>query len=464
MPGARIVGVIACTDGHAGFSVVDLNEGAEIAARRMPWRPLAEGGPYPHYDVETAWSFICDAARELAAQHPLDALSTMAHGACAALIDGEGRLCLPILDSGHAGPDELRAEYDAVRPEFTETFSPRLPLGQNLGAQLFWLQRRFPDDFARTRWILPLAQYFGFLLTGVAAAELTSLGCHTDLWSIETGLYSTLVMRQGWLDLMPEVRQPAALLGPLRADVAERLGLSPGLDVLTGINDDSAALLPHFVSHKLPFSVVSGSGEWTICATPGGDLATLDPERGCFSSIDAFGRPVPSATFMGGREFEVLTGGAVRTPWGDAVAHALEQPVLILPSVQQGSGPFPHRTARWQPAAEGLDAETRFAAISFYLAMMTAECLGMTGGEDGDIIVEGPFARNLLYLQMLFASTGRRVLADATSATGTTFGAALLASRAPARVTPPVPVQLAGESRARMARYAAAWRQAVGAI
>lgn len=462
MAGARIVGVIAFTDGHAGFHLVDLDEGTEIAARRMVYRP-SEDGPYPHFDVHEAWTFVCEAIHEVNREHPIEALSVAARGACAALVDAEGELALPILDDTYAGPDELHAEYDAVRPEFTETFSPRLPQGQNLGAQLFWQARRFPDAFARTRWILPFPQYWGFLLTGEPAAELTSLGCHTDLWSIETGIYSSLVMRQGWLDLMPEVRQAAAILGPLRPAMAARLGLPADLPVLTGIHDANAALLPHFVSHKLPFSVVSG-GDWTICCTPGGDLATLDPARGCFSNIDAFGRPVPSARFMGGREFDVLTGGNVLAPWGDAVAHALEQPVLILPSVQPGSGPFPNRTARWQPAAEGLDAETRFAAISFYLAMMTAECLGMTGGEEGDIIVEGPFARNLLYLQMLSASTGRRVLADTNSSTETVFGAALLASRRPARVIPPVPVQLAEEMQARMARYAAAWRHAVGTL
>jgi sugar (pentulose or hexulose) kinase len=164
---------------------------------------------------------------------------------------------------------------------------------------------------------------------------------------------------------------------------------------------------------------------------------------------------------MGGREYEVLTNGQVLAPWGDAVLHCLEQPVMLLPSIQPGSGPFPNRIARWQPAAEGLDPETRFAAVSFYLAMMTAECLGMTGGE-GDIIVEGPFAANLLYLKMLNAATGRPVLADAASATGTSIGAALLASRRPPHLANPLPVQVSPEAGARMARYAAAWRHAVG--
>ena len=41
------------------------------------------------------------------------------------------------------------ADYDAARPPFAETLSPRLPAGLNLGAQIFWQARAFPEAFAR---------------------------------------------------------------------------------------------------------------------------------------------------------------------------------------------------------------------------------------------------------------------------------------------------------------------------
>jgi sugar (pentulose or hexulose) kinase len=44
------------------------------------------------------------------------------------------------------------------------------------------------------------------------------------------------------------------------------------------------------------------------------------------------------------------------------------------------------------------------------------------------VLVEGPFARNTLYLEMLVAATGRSVIASEGSATGTSIGAALLVS------------------------------------
>jgi sugar (pentulose or hexulose) kinase len=459
MGGPRTVGVIDIGKSNAKFALVDLEHNAEIAVRKMPNRSLMDG-PYPHYDIDGLWDFLCAGIAALNREHRIDALCVTTHGASAALVDADGKLALPVLDYEFVGPDELAREYNAVRPEFSESFTPRLPVGLNLGAQLFWQAHRFPEAFARTKWILPYPQYWGFRLTGMPASEVTSLGCHTDLWNFETGLYSSLVMRERWIDKMPEVRPAAGVLGPLKPEIAAKLGLRPETPVLVGIHDSNASLLPHLIGRTPPFSVVS-TGTWVIACTPGGDLGALDPARDCLANIDAFGRPVPSARFMGGREFELLTHGQIVAPSASAVAEVFSTPVMLLPSVQQGSGPFPHRAANWYPSE--VLPETRFAPISFYLALMTAECLGMTGGE-GDIVVEGPFAGNPLYLQMLAAASGRPVLAGAASATGTSIGAAMLATKRHTAAAALLPVQLPEELAAPMQRYAAIWRKKLGIV
>ena len=193
---ARIVGVIDIGKSNAKFAAVDLDAHAEIDVRKTP-NAVLKAAPYPHFDVTSLWSFILDSIAELNRAHPLDALSVTTHGACAALIDGEGHLSLPVLDYEYAGPEALKREYDKVRPDFSETFTPRLPVGLNLGAQLFWQARNYPGEFGKTRWILPYPQYWSYRLTGVPASEITSLGCHTDLWNFETDLYSSLVLKQG---------------------------------------------------------------------------------------------------------------------------------------------------------------------------------------------------------------------------------------------------------------------------
>ena len=132
---------------------------------------------------------------------------------------------------------------------------------------------------------------------------------------------------------------------------------------------------------------------------------------------------------------------------------------MLLPSVQQGSGPFPHREHSWLGDEAALTPGQRFAAVSLYLAMMSATCLELTGAA-GPVIVEGPFAKNPVFRSMLSVATGRAVLASSGSATGTSIGAALLAAEG---MKPDIsfagisaPSSLAGG----MARYAVKWRQA----
>jgi sugar (pentulose or hexulose) kinase len=216
-----------------------------------------------------------------------------------------------MLDYEHDGPESVAAEYDAVRPGFAETGSPRLPLGLNLGAQVFWLARAFPMEFAKVRHVLTLPQYWAFRLSGVAASEATSLGCHTDLWNPWEGRFSSLVLRMGWEGLFPPVRKAAEVLGPVLPAVAEATGLVAGTPVLCGIHDSNASLVPHLA--EAPCGVLS-TGTWMIVMALGGRAVELDAARDVLVNVSALGQPVPTARFMGGREMEEIMGGRIVEP------------------------------------------------------------------------------------------------------------------------------------------------------
>lgn len=448
------VAVIDIGKSNAKVVLVDRDSLAEIAVRRMPNR-ADTSGPYPHHDVEGLWSFILDGLTELAREAAIEAISVTTHGVTVVLLDRDGRLALPVLDYEHDGPDATRADYNLVRPDFAETGSPALPVGLNVGPQLFWQQRSFPDGFARTAAILMYPQYWAWRLSGVMANEVTSLGCHTDLWNPHAGDYSSLVDRMGWRRLFAPIRPADALLGPLLPEIARRTGLPATTPVLCGIHDSNASLLPHLRSRAAPFAVVS-TGTWVISMAIGGGRKPLDPARDTLINVNAFGEPVPSARFMGGREFELLFGSRPPESGQAEIASVLDEAIMLLPSVQPGSGPFPASTARWI-GRTGLSPSERTAAASFYLAMMTATCLALIGAE-GPIIVEGPFARNRLFAEMLAAATGRPVLPQQGQA-GTSVGAALLHAGA-AVATPADDRAVSGD--ARMARYADEWRKAAG--
>jgi sugar (pentulose or hexulose) kinase len=287
------------------------------------------------------------------------------------------------------------------------------------------------------------------------ASEATSLGCHTDLWAPARGTFSSMVETLGLRRLFAPLRGAGETLGPILPDVARETGLDPATPVICGIHDSNASLLPHLKRREPPFAVVS-TGTWVIVMAIGGEPVILDPARDTLINVNALGLPVPSARFMGGREYELTTGGNARAATEADIDAALGQQVLLLPSVQQGSGPFADRAAAWRPQkpeAPGVLA----AAASFYLAMMTATCLELSGAA-GPIVVEGPFAANEAFTQMLAAATGRPVIAESGAVTGTSVGAALLASD---RALPPA-VAASGDGGVRpaMIEYARAWRAA----
>lgn len=308
----RHVAVIDIGKTNAKLALVDRADLSEIAVVTRPNRVLP-GPPYPHFDVEGHWTFLLDALARFHADHGIDAISVTTHGACAALLDEDGGLATPILDYEFDGPTTVAAEYDAIRPPFGETGSPRLAGGLNLGAQLHWLFGNDGGLPGRTRTIVTYPQYWAHRLTGVAASDVTSLGCHTDLWNPRRGCFSSLVHRLGIADRIAPARRPAEILGPLLPEVARRTGLRPETPVCCGIHDSNASLLPHILSRRPPFSVVS-SGTWTVCMSVGGNETPLDPARDVLVNVNAVGDPVPSARFMGGREHDLATGGSLVEP------------------------------------------------------------------------------------------------------------------------------------------------------
>nr|WP_075215461.1 FGGY-family carbohydrate kinase [Mongoliimonas terrestris] len=451
----RLVAVLDIGKTNAKLVVHDVATGADLFVRTMP-NTVRPGPPYPHMDTDALHAFALGALKDAAAAHAIDAVSITTHGASVALMAGDD-LALPVLDYEHDGPDALSAAYDAARPAFAETFSPRLAGGLNVGAQLFWLERTFPDAFGRVTAILPYPQYWAFRLTGVMAAEVTSLGCHTDLWRPADGTPSSLATEAGWAARLPPVRSAFEALGPVSPAVVAATGLKAGTPVHCGIHDSNASLLPHLMTRRAPFAVVS-TGTWVVIFAVGGRPDGLDPGRDTLANVDAFGRPVPGARFMGGREVELLTGGRPETPDRATLDRVIEQGVMALPTFVPKSGPFPNGKGRWTTDPDRLSAAERTAAASLYAALMTAEALGLAGAR-GPVVIEGPFARNAVFTSALAALVPDPVL-PVEGATGTSAGAALLAlgpeGRPTARVEPAAAVPLDGGFPA----YAAHWRAA----
>ncbi|MEO6609929.1 MAG: FGGY-family carbohydrate kinase [Aestuariivirga sp.] len=450
----RHVAVIDIGKTNAKLALVEMGSLSEIAVGKMA-NTVLQDGLYPHFDVEALWRFIVDGLAAHQRAHGVDAISVTTHGACAALMDAGDNLVLPVLDYEYDGYGEAADLYAALRPSFAETGSPHLPLGLNLGAQIFWQQKAFPEAFARTSKILMYPQYWAYRLTGVASNEVTSLGCHTDLWSPTAGDYSSLVDKMGWRKLMAPLWPATKSLGLITPEVAQLTGLNPQTPVACGIHDSNASLVPHLLVHVKPFSVVS-TGTWVISMAIGGKPTSLDEHRDTLVNVNAFAEAVPSARFMGGREFQLILGDDHSTATVADVEAVLNKGIFLLPSIVQGSGPYADRAANWIGSPNPAE---RQVAGSFYLGLMTATCLDLIGAE-GETIVEGPFASNANFLDMLEIATGRPTATSQNATTGTTIGASLLL--APEKMVKAPGTKRTITNRVPLLAYAKQWREFLG--
>ncbi len=443
------------------LALVDIRAGKEHTVLTQPTPMAADPVPYPHADIDVIEHFLVESLKQLATKVVIDAITVTTHGACVVLIDAAGEPVLPVLDYEHAGPDELAEDYAAMRPSFAETGSPRLPGGLNIGAQVYWQQKRFPESFARAAVLLTWPQFWVYRLCGVMRNDLSSLGCHSDLYRPREQVVSSLADTAGWTHLMPAHCKSGELMGTLTPELAERTNLPPGTPVHAGIHDSNASLVPYLVGRQEPFTVVS-TGTWFVSMAVGSAMPDLDPDRDTLINVDAYGRPVPSARFMGGREWELLTEVGTGELDQPRVSEALESDAFLMPSKVPGTGPFPGASSRWTQNIDLLDKGVRETLIAFYLAMMTAESVSLIATE-GPTIIEGPLSANTAFLQMLAAATGRAVEIS-TSRTGTSIGAAMLVAAESGRLATeawavPQRVVVDDATYARLQQYAERWRE-----
>ena len=424
---------------------------------------------YSSLNIDGIETWFSHALSEFARKGRIAAIIPVAHGAAACIINPDGTW-LPAVDYEAEVPEDVRIAYLKERDCFSHTGSPLLPCGLNLGTQLFWLERIVSEKFGRGT-IVTWPQFWAWRLCGVAATEVTSLGCHTDLWLPGKNQPSLLAERCGWTARLAPVRAAGDMLGTVTKEWQIRCGLPDDCKVLCGLHDSNAALLamrgyPEIAGQE---HTVLSTGTWFIAmhATLGKrsiDPAALEEARDCLVNVDAFGAPVPSARFMGGREAEIMEAAPVEQLDGSAHASALQeaaeaaitQEIFALPTFHPGVGPFPKQEGRWTYRPEG--QVLRRAVTDLYLALMTDTMLNLIGSR-GPLVAEGRFAGDPLYIQALAALRRGQPVFAAPPSNSVPYGALRLVMP---DLSPGDALQRVSPLALDLDGYAARWRQMTG--
>jgi sugar (pentulose or hexulose) kinase len=386
--------------------------GGKLIERRTRPNARVNAGDYRALDVLGIEKWMAGVLCEFARMAAVERIIPIAHGSAAAIVRDGALVCAP-MDYEEPVPAAERRRYDLGRDGFAMTGSPPLPGGLNLGVQLHRLEQMHPGLLRSGTMILPWPQYWAWVLSGVAASEVTSLGCHSDLWRPIEGTPSALALARGWANHFAPLRRADAVLGAISPAFAARTGLSPYVSIHCGLHDSNAALLaarafPEIAGNE---STVLSTGTWFVAMrTPAAgapvDISALPEGRDCFVNVDAFGQPVPSARFMGGREIEMLRG--IDTRRGDiapdpsellaAVPAVLRSGVSVKPTMTPGCGPFPRGRGRW--ISKLLEPFERRAAVRLYAALVADVSLNLIGAKER-ILIEGRFAEAQVFVRAL---------------------------------------------------------------
>lgn len=436
-----------------------------VERRSRPNERVTEGG-LPSLDYKGIEGFLAEALTDFAKLAEVTAIVPVAHGAAAAVVAGQGLAMAP-LDYEAVPPDEIKQAYENIRDPFAITGSPCLPLGLNLGTQLYWLKTIRPKEFESGR-ILTWPQYWAWRLCGVASIEGTSLGCHTDLWEPTKNRPSPMAVAQGFAKQFAPLHKAADVLGTLTPEWCARTGLPQSCKVLCGIHDSNAALAAsrlHSAIANRECTVLS-TGTWFIAMRTleaGMESPKLAENRDCLFNVDAWGNPVPSSRFMGGREAEVLEDSAGDfvdvAKNGDALMRfakqAVEAGVMALPAIEPGVGPFPKNAGKWIKRPE--DKVARRAVAGLYLALMADSALNLIGAQTR-IVIEGRFAGDPVFTRALASLRPKDTIYLSYAQDSLAFGALGLLDG-----TIPAQSEMAGVKPLEfdIARYAEGWRDLV---
>ncbi|MEM7469655.1 MAG: hypothetical protein AAF387_22625, partial [Pseudomonadota bacterium] len=231
--------------------------------------------------------------------------------------------------------------------------------------------------------------------------------------------------RSNWQKLFPPIRNAWDDLGKISPEIANKTGLNPGCEIVCGVHDSNASLAL-YLKHLGRDFVLASTGTWAILFNPSLSLDALNPSRDMLANIDITGRPIPTARFMGGREFEALAGDAIDVEAMPChVKELLAQGTMALPTFAPGNGPFAERQGKII-GPEPKSQQQRAALASLYLALITNEVLDLLRASDQKIIIDGSYASNQLYCKLIAALREKQLVYSNNSRDGTAVGASIL--------------------------------------
>ncbi len=248
--------------------------------------------------------------------YDIQAVNFSAYGASFVHLNTEGVPITPLYNYLKPLSEVLKKQFyedNGGEASFSRQSASPVLGNLNSGMQLYRLKYEKPDVFDNVKYSLHLPQYLSYLLTKKTYTDITSIGCHTNLWDFDKNQYADWVGEEGVLEKLSPVFPSDAVVEiqpptPEGSNHNTRLASQNSLKIGVGLHDSSAALIPYLSSFQEPFLLIS-TGTWCISMNPFNNtpLTDFELENDCLCYMTYEGNPVKSARIFAGFEHEEQT-------------------------------------------------------------------------------------------------------------------------------------------------------------
>ena len=384
---------------------------------------------FPCEDLQELDRFILDSFTQVLAKGEFDvkAANFSAYGASFVYVGQDGKPVAPLYNYLKPYPENLlRQFYETYGGEerfSNQTASPILG-NLNSGMQLYRIKHAKPQLFRKIKYAFHLPQYISHLVCNSRCSDITSVGCHTNLWDFQKGSYHDWVFEEGVLDkLLPIV--PSDTTVPVSIDEHR---FTAGI----GLHDSSAALIPYLFSFHEPFVLIS-TGTWCISLNPfnHSPLTHQELKNDCLCYLQYNGKPVKAARLFSG----YLHEEQVRRIADHFLTHSEKYHHIafdqeIATGLKKSSRPASIKKCEFEdrPVSAFASGEEAYHQLVCDLIAQQVEStsLVVNAGNLKTIFVDGGFSKNEVYMNLLARSFPQIEVYAATLPQASALGTALV--------------------------------------
>ncbi len=378
----------------------------------------------PCENLESLRSWVFDALKTVVAKNEFDirAINFSAYGASFIYVDEHGEALTPLYNYLKPYPEELKkkfyTDYGGEQEFSSRTASPVLG-SLNSGMQLYRLKYEQPKTFSQVKHALHLPQYLSYLISLHPCSDITSIGCHTNLWDFKQNTYHNWVSKEGIDSILPPVANYNQVSAPGFANSSFHVG--------AGLHDSSAALIPYLINFTEPFVLIS-SGTWCISLNPfnHSPLTAAELAQDCLCYLSYKGQPVKASRLFAGQEHEDATKTiAEHFNVSPFYYREINFDLELIKNLTK-KFPEPVDFLNWELSSFANVEEAYHQLMRDIISKQVASTnLILNAGEVKRIFVDGGFSNNPIYMSLLAAAYPGLEIYSASMSQASALGAAL---------------------------------------